>query len=59
LWARFDRAERRDVLAGFIDRVVVSRGASSDLAGHVEIVWADGTVAEVADDEQAVRVRAA
>lgn len=56
LWEGFDRAERRGVLAGFLDRVTVSRGASSSLAGHVRIVWADGTVA---DEKQQVRVAAA
>ena len=44
-WQRFDALERHDVLAGFIDRVEVSRGASSDLPGSVRILWADGTVA--------------
>lgn len=56
LWTGFDPLEKRQVLAGFIDRVNVSRGASADLAGNVQIVWADGTVA---DDEQRVRVAAA
>ena len=56
LWADFGPLERRQVLGGFLDRVVVSLGASSDLEGHVEIVWADGTVA---DDEEALRVAAA
>lgn len=48
LWDTFDAAERRDVLAGFLGRVVVSRGASRDLAGNVRIEWSDGSVA---DDE--------
>ncbi len=56
LWASFDRAERHDVLAGFLDRIVVRKGASGDLAGNVEIVWGDGSVAE---HERAVRVAAA
>jgi site-specific DNA recombinase len=56
LWERFSVNERRGVLAGFIGRVIVSRGASSDLAGHVAIEWLDGTVA---DDEEGVRVAAA
>ena len=56
LWERFSVSERRDVLAGFVGRVVVSRGASSDLASHVGIEWLDGTVAH---DEDGVRVTAA
>ena len=56
LWDGFDPSERREVLAGFLDRVEVSRGASADLAGNVVIYWSDGTVAE---DEQRVRVAAA
>jgi DNA invertase Pin-like site-specific DNA recombinase len=56
LWDGFDALERRQVLAGFLDRVVVHRGASSDLEGNVEIVWSDGTVA---DDEEALRMAAA
>jgi site-specific DNA recombinase len=56
LWGDFTPAERREVLGGFLDRVIVTRGASSNLAGHVSIVWADGTVA---DDETRVRVAAA
>jgi site-specific DNA recombinase len=59
LWDGFTPAERRDVLGGFLDRVEVSRGASSDLPGHVRIVWTGGDVAEVADDEARVRVAAA
>src|SRR5262249_41059053 len=47
VWAGLDVAERRTVLAGYLDRVQVARGASSDLAGNVTIVWADGTVADV------------
>lgn len=56
LWGGFDAAERRDVLAGFLDRVDVSLGASSDLPGNARIVWADGTVAQ---DKERVRVAAA
>jgi len=56
LWERFDRHERRDVLVGFLDRVIVTRGASGNLAGHVRIVWSDGTVA---DEKKRVRVLAA
>ncbi len=56
LWDGFNALERRQVLAGFLDRVIVSRGASSDLPGHVAIVWADGTVAE---NEDAVGMLAA
>jgi DNA invertase Pin-like site-specific DNA recombinase len=56
LWADFSPSERREVLGGFLDRIDVSRGASSDLAGNLRIVWADGTVAQ---DEARVRVTAA
>jgi DNA invertase Pin-like site-specific DNA recombinase len=56
LWERFDPLERRDVLAGFLERIEVARGASRDLAGHVRILWADGTVAY---EERAVGVAAA
>ncbi len=45
LWAGFTPLERREVLLSFLDRADVSRGASDDLAGHVRIVWADGTIA--------------
>jgi DNA invertase Pin-like site-specific DNA recombinase len=45
LWERFTIDERREVLGGFVDRVVVSRGASGNVAGHVLIVWSDGSVA--------------
>jgi DNA invertase Pin-like site-specific DNA recombinase len=61
LWHDFTPGERRDVLAGFLDRVEVRRGASGDLARNVRIVWSDGTFAvpEVAEDEARVRVAAA
>lgn len=57
LWQSFAANERREVLTGFLDRVEVRRGASSDLAANVIIFWADGI--EVADDEARVRVAAA
>jgi site-specific DNA recombinase len=56
LWADFGPSERREVLGGFLDHIEVRRGASSDLAGNVMIVWADGTVAK---DEARVRKAAA
>jgi hypothetical protein len=56
MWDRFDALDRRQVLAGFLDRVVVQRGASSDLEGSVKIVWRDGTIA---DDEHAAGMLAA
>jgi site-specific DNA recombinase len=56
LWDGMDVAERREVLAGFLGRVVVTRGASSDLARNVRVEWADGSIA---DDEQRVGVAAA
>jgi len=59
LWAGFDSRERRDVLGGFINQVVVSRGASSDLAGNVRIDWLDGSVAYVSNVKSRVRVAAA
>jgi DNA invertase Pin-like site-specific DNA recombinase len=46
VWATLDASQRRDVIAGSLDRVTVSRGASSVLAANVEIVWIDGTVAK-------------
>jgi hypothetical protein len=61
LWDGFDALERRTALAGFLDRIEIARGASSDLAGHVRIHWQDGTLAfpQVAHDEERVRVAAA
>src|SRR5215203_2661076 len=56
LWGGFDAEERREVLAGFVDRVEVSRGASGDLSGNIRILWSDGTVAE---DESRVGIAAA
>jgi DNA invertase Pin-like site-specific DNA recombinase len=56
LWGGADALERRGLLAGFVDRVEVRRGASSDLPGHVRILWTDGTVAQ---KETRVRVAAA
>jgi DNA invertase Pin-like site-specific DNA recombinase len=56
VWRSSDAAGRREILRGYLDRIVVSRGASSDLVAHLEIVWADGTVADLEDD---VRVAAA
>ena len=57
VWAGLDASQRRDVLAGFLDRVVVRRGVSGDLTGHVEIVWSDGS--PVTDDQTGVRILAA
>jgi DNA invertase Pin-like site-specific DNA recombinase len=59
VWHGLPPLDRRAVLAGYLDRVVVSRGASKDLAAHIEIVWADGTVAELGDGEQRALVAAA
>ena len=56
VWGRLDTIDRRAVLAGYLERVVVSRGASGDLGGRVQIVWADGTIA---DTEQRPLVAAA
>jgi len=56
VWADADAAERRVILGGWLDQVTVTRGASRDLAGHVRVVWADGTVA---DDEHDAGVAAA
>lgn len=56
LWGTFSRDERREVLCGFLDSVIVRRGASGDLAGSVCITWADGSVA---NEEERVRVAAA
>jgi DNA invertase Pin-like site-specific DNA recombinase len=59
VWDRLDAVDRRAVLAGYLDRVVVTRGASGELAGNVEIVWADGTVVDVADTEERALIAAA
>ena len=59
LWRDFGPAERRDVLAGFLDHVSVARGASGDLAANVHLFWADGTIIDVAHDERRVGVAAA
>jgi site-specific DNA recombinase len=56
LWDGFDRAQRHDVLVGFLDGIMVNRGASKDLVGSIRITWSDGTVA---DHESAVRMLAA
>jgi site-specific DNA recombinase len=45
LWAGLGPDERREVLRGFLGRIDVQRGASSDLPGHVRILWSDGSVA--------------
>jgi site-specific DNA recombinase len=59
LWGDFDQAERRDVLAGFVDRIEVDRGASVDLEECVRVVWSDGSLAYPAHDEERARVAAA
>jgi DNA invertase Pin-like site-specific DNA recombinase len=61
MWATLDPLQQRDVLAGFLDRVTVSRGAGKPKRGrsvgdYVEMVWSDGTVAE---NEQTAGMRAA
>jgi DNA invertase Pin-like site-specific DNA recombinase len=56
LWGGFTPAERREVLGGFLDKIMVRRGASTDLPGHVSIFWSDGSIAK---DEKGVRVAAA
>jgi DNA invertase Pin-like site-specific DNA recombinase len=45
LWRDMTPLERRQVLAGMLDRVEVARGASGDLEGSVRIFWADGSPA--------------
>lgn len=59
LWATATPLERRQILAGFLDRVDVDRGAH--IPGGVRVFWSDGTVAfgDVAEDEDRVRVAAA
>ena len=54
VWQGFDPGERRTVLAGYLERVVVRRGASDDLPGSVRVFWADGSLAlgDVADTEE-------
>jgi hypothetical protein len=56
VWTTLEVGEKRAVLAGYLDRVTVRRGASAGLPGNVEVVWADGTVA---DTEERVLVAAA
>ena len=51
LWQDFDAAERRFVLGEWVAKVVVSRGAARDLAGHVRVEWADsGVVVDLEHD---------
>lgn len=57
LWESFAVDERREVLGGFLDRIEVRRGASSELAASVRLFWVDGT--EVTNEEARVRVAAA
>ncbi len=60
VWAGLESIDRRAVLAGYLDRVDVRRGASSDLAGNVQVYWADGTLAlPVTNEEQRALVAAA
>lgn len=47
VWDSLEPLDRRAVLAGYLDRVIVSRGAAHELAANVSILWADGTVADV------------
>ncbi len=49
VWRAADPAGRREILHGYLSEIVVSRGASRDLASHVRIVWADGSDAEFSD----------
>jgi DNA invertase Pin-like site-specific DNA recombinase len=60
-WDRFDVLQRRAVLVGFLGRVVVTRGASSDLEGNVQIFWRDDSLAfpEVARKNTRARKQAA
>lgn len=50
-WEGFDVTRRRVVLRGFLDRVEVDRGASSNLVDSVRIFWSDGSIA---GDEAAI-----
>ena len=50
-WEGFDVTRRRAVLRGFLDRVEVDRGASSNLVDSVRIFWSDGSIA---GDEAAI-----
>ena len=59
LWAAYAPPERRHVLDGFLDRIVVTRGASRDLKPNVRVFWADGTLALGPKAERRVRVAAA
>ena len=53
VWRDLDAVERRTVLAAYLDRVVMRKGASGDLPGHVQVFWIDDSVA---DHERRVRV---
>lgn len=59
LWDRSAPPERREILAGFLDRIDVRRGASGKLAGHLRIFWSDGSEAQITHDKKRVRVAAA
>jgi DNA invertase Pin-like site-specific DNA recombinase len=60
VWDQLEPIERRTVLAGYLASVIVRRGASADLAGSVDVVWADGTAAgAIADFEERALVAAA
>jgi DNA invertase Pin-like site-specific DNA recombinase len=49
VWHAASVSERRAILAGYLEQVVVERGASRELGSHVRIVWADSSVADLED----------
>lgn len=59
VWGDLGPLDRRAVLAGYLDRVIVRRGPIGELDDRVAIVWADGTTALPADSEQRALMAAA
>jgi hypothetical protein len=59
IWATLDVEKRRGALRSAFDRIEVDRGASGNLAGHVRVFWADGSLAEIANDPADARMLAA
>lgn len=47
LWTSLDADEKRQILAAYLDRVVVRRGDADDLVRRVQIVWHGNVVADL------------
>jgi DNA invertase Pin-like site-specific DNA recombinase len=59
VWRDATTPERRAILAGYLDRVVVHGSATSGpLASRVDVYWSDGTPALIADPEARAGVTA-